>query len=68
MKKLDVPLVMNEYGQIGMVINHTKDRNYLEVIVIKSDKLSGHTVNWRIEDIKPWNGNVIISNHQNRIL
>jgi len=67
MKKLDVPLVMNDYGQIGMVINHTKDKNYIHVIIM-SDKLSGTTVSWRREDVKPWNGNIVISNHQNRIL
>lgn len=68
MKKLDVPMVQNENGDVGIVINHTKHKDYVHVIEIGEDKIAGITKSWRTDSVTPWEGNVIISNHKKRII
>jgi hypothetical protein len=68
MKKLDVPIVQHEDGRVGLVINHTKDKNYLHVVELGDDKLSSTTQSWMLRDVKPWDEDIIISNRKKRIL
>lgn len=65
--KIDTPLVQHEDGRIGMVINHTKVCDYLHVIEFK-DKPTSTMLSWRTDEVKPWDGEINITNQQKRLL